>query len=80
MQPVPLIVFRAVYALFVDIIAAVDLPVAQLFFDVRAGHLQGRDAIYRIDCQTKAVIFVLNRQFQRGVNTAFFLVAAHVQS
>ena len=47
--------------------------------DVRAGHLQCRNAVDHVDGQAEAVDLVLDRQFQRRVDAAFFLVAAHVE-
>ena len=65
--------------MFIGIVPAVDLHVAHFFLDVRAGDVQCRDAVYGVYDQAESVDFVLNRQFQRCVDTAFFFITADMQ-
>ena len=41
--------------------------------------MQSRDAVYSVNNQTESVDFILNRQFQWGVDAALFFIAADMQ-
>ena len=77
--PPPVTRFGLVDAVFVGVVAAVDLHVAQFFLHVGAGHLQARHAVDDVDGETETVDLVFDGQFQRRVDIALFLVAAYVQ-
>jgi hypothetical protein len=55
--------------MFIGIIAAFDLPVAQLFLRMSAGDQQRGNAVDGINGQAETVYLVLNRQFQRRIDT-----------
>src|SRR4029450_603472 len=77
--PRPLIALRLVNSVLVGIALAVDLHVAQLLLDMRAGDPQARYPIDDVDRETEAVDLVTNGQIERRVDVALLLVAAHVQ-
>src|ERR1700722_2493165 len=59
-------------------IDAVDDLALQPFFDVCANRPQPRYAVDHIDRQVEAIHLIQNRELQRSVNVAFFLISAHM--
>jgi hypothetical protein len=71
--------FRLVDAVFVGMLAAIDLPVAHGLLDVIRLGPQSWYTVDNIHDQDKTIDLVLDRKFLRGVDIATFLVSAHVQ-
>lgn len=61
-----------------SVIAARDLLVQESLLGVTTYFLQLGDAIHDIHRQAKAVDIVVDREFQRRVDAALFLIASHV--
>ena len=77
-RPFPVADFFFVDAFGVRVVDAVDDLVFQPFFDVGADGAQARNAVDDIDRQVEAVDLIEDREFQRRVDVAFFLVSAHM--
>src|SRR6266511_3237563 len=67
-RPCPLIGLGLVDTVLVGVALAVDLHVAQLLLDVRAGHVQARDPIDDVDREAEAVDLVADGQIERRVD------------
>src|SRR2546425_3144144 len=78
-RPRPLIDFGLVDSVFVGVVLAVDLHVAQLLLDVRAGDPQALHPIDDVDREAEPVDLVTNGQIERRVDVALLFVAAYVQ-
>src|ERR1039458_9667596 len=46
---------------------------------MRANALKFGNAVNGVNCKTEAVSFVVDRQFHRGIDVPFLLVAAHME-
>ena len=77
--PCPLFNLGHVDAILIGVVLAVDLPVAQIPPLREPRPLAERHPVNHVDCKAEAVGFVLDSQFQRRIDVAFFLVTAHVQ-
>src|SRR5262245_31737615 len=77
--PRPLIDLGLVDPVLVGVALAIDLYVAQLLFDMRAGNTKPRHAIDDVDGEAETIDLVSNGQIERRVDVALLLVAAHVQ-
>src|SRR6266581_3530400 len=77
--PRPLIDLGLVDPVFVGVALAVDLHVAQLLLDVRAGDPQALHPIDDVDREAEPVDLVTNGQIERRVDVALLFVAAYVQ-
>src|SRR5271167_3200011 len=77
--PRPLIKFGLINPLFVGVVLAVNLHIAQLRLDVSAGHTQGSHAVNHIHGKTEAVYLVPNGEVERSVDVALLFVSAHMQ-
>src|SRR3974390_1502152 len=78
-RPFPAGDFRAVHAMFVRVVAAVDLHVAETLLGLGADSLEAGRAVDGIDRQAEAIGFVVYRQFHRRIDIALLLVAAHMK-
>ena len=78
-RPAPLDYVRSIGAVFVGVLAAGYLHVPELFLCVGAGSLEPGYAVYGVDSQGEAVYLIFDSQFERGVDVAALLIAAHVQ-
>src|SRR5271165_4636265 len=77
-RPHPSRGFGLVDAVFVRVIAALDLHVQEAFFGVAADLLQARHAVDGVHRQAEAVNVVVDGQFKRRVDVALLLVTAHM--
>src|SRR6056297_1560403 len=78
-HPAPAADLWHVHSVFMCILSTVYLPVAQRLLGVSAARLQPRHPVDGVNGQAEAVHVVLDGQFHRGVDAAFFLIAAHMQ-
>ena len=65
--------------MFVRVLATGYLHVPELFLRVGADSLEPGYAVYDIDGQSEAVYLIFDGQFERSVDVASLLIAAHVQ-
>lgn len=77
-RPDPVRRLRFVDSELVSVVAAFNLLVEESLLGVAANLLQPGHAIYDVHCQTETISVVIDREFQRSVNVALFLVAADV--
>ena len=77
-RPLPVSNFFFVDAFSVSVVNARDDLTLQPFLDVGADGTQTRDTIDDVDCQIEAVDLIENREFERSVDAALFLVPAHM--
>src|SRR5271165_6272216 len=78
-RPLPPTDLRAVDPVLVSMAAACDLAVAEFLFGMRADALERRDSVNRVNGKTEPVGLVVNGQFHRRVDVAFFFVSPHMQ-
>ncbi len=71
--------FSYIDPVLVRVAAALDLHFAQLFLDMRTGHLQARHPVDNINGEAKAVYLIIDRQLQRHVDVAFLLQIDHAR-
>ncbi len=77
-RPFPVANFFFVDAFGVSVVDALDDLVLQPFLDVRADGAQARNAIDDVDRQIEAIDLIEDREFERSVDVALFLVSAHM--
>ena len=65
--------------MLVGVLSASDLPVAELFFCMRANGLKFGNAVDRVNRKTEAIRFVVDGEFHGRIDVPLFLIAAHVQ-
>src|SRR5579859_4109588 len=68
-----------VSTVLIRVIPARDLLIVESFHSAAPNLLKLRHALDRVHGQTETINLVLNRQFQRRIDIALFLVAANVQ-
>src|SRR5438477_10986296 len=78
-RPSPLIELWHIYAMFVRVVLALNLHIAQHFFGVSARHFQRGHPVDNVDGQAKTIDLVLNRQIERRVDVPLFFVTTDVQ-
>src|SRR6185503_9568644 len=70
---------RSICAVFVRVLTTSYLHVPELFLRVCTNRLEPGYTVDGIDSQSEACYFIIDGQFERRVNVAPLLIAAHVQ-
>lgn len=78
-RPRPVLQERWVNAILKRLIPGLELCIPQTFPGRRTLVRKSRNPIDGVDRQTESVGLVPDRQFQGGINVAFFFVSSHVQ-
>src|SRR5579863_2625088 len=78
-RPCPFIEFWHIHAMFVSVVLALDLHIAQHFFGMSARHFQPGHSVDNVDGQAKTIDLVLNSQIERRVDVPFFFVTTYMQ-
>src|ERR1700745_834932 len=78
MRPSPASDLGHISPVLVSVVPACDLHIAETFHGVRSDHLEPWNTLDDVHCQTEAVNFVSDRQLQRCIDVALFLVATHM--
>lgn len=76
--PVPISDLLGIDAELVRVVFAFYLLVEQKFSNLRAGNVEARDPIDRVNREAESIRLVLNCQLQRSIDIALFLVPAYV--
>lgn len=76
--PVPISDLFGIDAELVRVVLVFYLLVEQKFSNLRAGNVEARDPIDRVNREAESIRLVLNCQLQRSIDIALFLVPAYV--
>ena len=77
-RPLPVRDFRRIHPELPGVVLTGDLLVEQGLASARSGDVETRHAVDRVNGEAEAVGLIANGQFQRRVDVALLLIAAHV--
>src|SRR5580700_747014 len=77
-RPLPIRDVRRIHAELPCVVFTCDLLVEQRLAGARPGNAEPRHTVDCVDGEAEAVGLIANRQFQRRVDVALLLIAAHV--